>query len=138
MRRYLFLLLIIGLTACVPSREQADSKLAIACQAAVKATFADPKESIAVKSASYSSTKSYDSAKLRVVTLQAQYTYGDSQPDDKTYTCSYTEEWSLFSYLPEFYNMQMGDQKYGNFNGLITGDTSILLKINDAMQQSLN
>ncbi len=52
-----------------------------------------------------------------VVTLKAQYIYGDSQPYDKTYTCSYTEEWSPFSYLPEFYNLQRDDQKYGNVNG---------------------
>ncbi len=136
--RYLFLLLpLLLLTACVPSREEADGKLAIACQAAVKATFADPKESITVKKASYAFQQSYDGAKLRVVTLNAQYIYGDSS-DDKTYTCSYTEAWSLFAYLPEFYNMQKDEQQFGNVNGTIIGDTNVLLKITEADEKVLH
>jgi hypothetical protein len=142
MRRPLFmisaLLLCLSLTACVPSRGDADRKLAVACQAAIKATFTDPKDNIAVQTASFDFQKSYDGAKLRVVTLKAKYTYGDSEPDDKTYTCSYTEEWSLFSYLPEFYNLQRDDQTYGNVNGEIMGDTNTLIKINDALQKTLN
>lgn len=138
MRRYMFLLLPLLLTACAPTREDADKKLAIACQAAIKETFSDPKDHIEVQKVSFSSDKSYEGARLRIVTLKAQYTYGDSPPFDKTYLCAYTEEWSLFSYLPEFYNLQRDDQKYGNFDGAITGDTNTLMKINDATQKALN
>jgi hypothetical protein len=139
MRRYLFLLLplLLSLTACVPSREEADGKLAIACQASVKATFSDPKENITVQKASYAFQQSYDGAKLRVVTLNAQYIYGDAAPDDKVYTCSYTEAWSLFAYLPEFYNLQKDTDKFGNFNGSVVGDTTILMKITEANDKVL-
>jgi len=137
MRRFLLLLPLLLLTACVPSREEADSKLADACQAEIKATL-DAKESITVGKASYAFAKSYDGAGLRVVTLDAKYTSGDNEPENKTYTCSYTEEWSFFSYLPEFYNLQKGDEKFGNVNGTITGDTNILVKINDATENVLH
>ena len=141
MRYYMPLLLMFAsftLASCAPSRERADIMLAVACEASVKATFTDPKDHIEVKKATFAPQKAYDGARLRVVTLKAQYTYGESQPDDKTYTCAYTEEWSLLSYLPEFYNMQKGDEQYGNFNGTIVGDTAVLMKINDANQKSLH
>jgi hypothetical protein len=134
----LLLFLSLGVTACVPSREQADRKLSVACTSSITATFTDPKDHMDVQKAYYGFEKSYDGAKLRVVTLKAKYTYGNSPPEDKTYICTYTEEWSLFSYLPEFYNLQRDDLKYGNFEGLITGDTNTLIKINDATQKALD
>lgn len=135
--RYLFLIPLFLLTACAPSRDAADSKLAGACVAAVKATFADPKENITVKNASYASQKAYDGSRLRAITLTAAYTYGDSEPEDKTYICTYTEEWSLFSWLPEFYSLQKGEDKFGNFNGNVTGDPGVLAKINAASDKAL-
>jgi hypothetical protein len=134
----LLLFLSLGVTACVPSREQADRKLSIACENSIMATFTDPKDHIEVQKSDYGFDKSYDGAKLRVVTLKAKYTYGDSTPADKTYICTYAEEWSLFGYLPEFYNLQRDDLKYGNVDGVITGDTNTLIKINDATQKALD
>ncbi len=143
MRHYLYLLFFITflpliLTACAPTREDADSKLAAACEASIKDTFTDPKNHIAVQNASFSFKKSSEDLRLRVVTLKAKYNYGNSEPDDKTYVCAYTEEWSLFSWLPEFYNLQNDDDKYGNFDGNILGDPTVLLKIATDMQDILN
>lgn len=139
-RLFLFLplLLSLGLTGCAPSRGAADSKLAVACEASIKAVFTDPKEHIEVEKASFSFVKSYDGLKLRTVTLNAKYTYGDSQPDDKTYTCAYSEEWSLISWLPEFYNLEKDTDKYGNFNGSILGDPAVLAKISEANEKILH
>jgi hypothetical protein len=135
---FLSLLLPLGLTGCAPSRAAADSKLAVACEASIKAVFADPKENIEVEKATFKFVKSYEDLKLRVVTLKAKYTYGDSQPDDKTYTCSYAEDWSLISWLPQFYNLEKEGDKYGNFNGSILGDPAVLIKINEANTKVLN
>ena len=135
--RLIFLLLSLGLTACAPSRQEADSKLAAACGDSIKATFQDPKEHITIQNASFSFEKSYDDVRLRAVTLQAQYTYGDSEPEKKTYLCRYNEEWSLFSYLPEFYNLERDDVKFGNYGGTIAGDTNVLLQITQSNQKIL-
>jgi hypothetical protein len=136
--RYLFLMPLLLLTACAPSRDDADKKLGSACEASVKASFTDPKENITAKNASYSFEKSHEDARLRVVTLTAGYTYGDSFPDEKTYTCTYHETWSLFSWLPEFHNLQRGDEKFGNFDGTLHGDTLILAKITGANAKALH
>ena len=139
MRRYLFLMLpLLLLAACAPPRNAADSKLAVACEASVKAVFKDPKENISIKHASYASQKAYDGVKLRVVTLEAAYTYGTGEPETKTYICSYTEEWTPFSWLPEFYSLQMGEEKFGNINGSVLGETDVLLKITEANHKALH
>ena len=90
-----------------------------------------------MKHASYASQKTYDGVKLRVVTLEAAYTYGASEPETKTYTCSYTEEWTPFSWLPEFYSLQKGEEKFGNIDGAVIGETDVLLKITEANNKVL-
>ena len=136
--RYFFLVPLLLLTACAPSRNAADTKLAAACLASVKASFADDKENVTPKSATYSSDKAYDGSRLRVVTLKAAYTYGASEPEDKTYICTYTEEWSLFSWLPEFYYLQKDTEKIGNVNGTVTGDPEVIAKITEANDRVLH
>jgi hypothetical protein len=138
MRRWLLLLPLLFLSACAPSRDTADSKLAAACAAGVKATFTDEKENITAKDFSFAFQKAYDGSRLRIVTLKADYTYGTSDPEPKTYTCAYAEEWSLFSWLPEFYNLQRDNDKFGNFGGAIVGDPVILAKISDVSDKALH
>lgn len=142
MKRFLVLVMActlpLLLAACVPTREEADEKLGAACADAIAATFTDEKDHIEVQDTSYGFAKSSDSNRLREVTLKADYTYGDSEPDSKTYVCRYSEEWTLFSYLPAFYNLQRDDLKIGNFDGTIQGDTALLLKINDITGKHLH
>jgi len=143
MRRFLLLiplvfLPLIFLGGCAPSRDTADSKLAAACVAEVKASFADEKENVTAKDSSFAFQKAYDGARLRVVTLKADYTYGTGDPEHKTYTCAYAEEWSLFSWLPEFYNLQRDNDKFGNFGGTLQGDPAILTRISDASDKALH
>jgi hypothetical protein len=134
----LALFFTLSLTACTPSREVADTKLGAACKDSLIATFQDEKERLEVQEITYDFKKAYDGARLRQVTVHGQYFYGDSEPDNKAYTCNYSEEWTLFSYLPEFYNLQRDTVKVGNFGGVITGDTTLLLKITEITHKNLD
>lgn len=136
-RSFILLPFLLLLAACAPSRGDADMKLGAACVNAINATYTDSKDHFELQKTSFAFEKSYDGLRLRAVTLKGEYTYGASQPEEKTYTCRFTEEWSLFSYLPEFYNLERDNEKAGNFMGTVSGDTQLLLKITEEVQKAL-
>lgn len=141
MRRYIALLsalpFIAALAACAPTREEADDNLGKACVESLRATFTDEKEHFEAQDIVYAFKNSYDGVRLRIVTVEGHYTYGESEPYPKTYTCTYTEDWTFFSYIPAFYNLERDGQKFGNVNGSIVGDAATLLRINEAAAKHL-
>jgi hypothetical protein len=142
MRRYTRLIfplfLSLAVAGCAPSRGAADKKLAAACEAAVKVTFSGTADQISNAKASFSFEKSHDGRQLRVVALSVKHSHDGGTPEDKTYTCAYAENWTFFSYLPEFYNLERDGQKYGNFDGMLLGDMLTMTKIVEASSKVLH
>jgi len=133
MSRYFILMtfMILSLTAisCAPSREVADKKLAVACEGSIKALY-EKNDRIDIQKTSFISKKGYDNVSLRIVKLDAKFIRYGGIIQEKTWTCSYKEQWSIFGYMPEFYSLEKDGARYGNFDGKIVGDFEALMKIN--------
>ena len=57
---------------------------------------------------------------------------------ERDFTCKFQEVSALFGYAPEFYSMDVGSRQFGNIDGVIKGDTTEMIRINDAVQGALN
>ena len=139
MRRSLLItaLLVSSLTlvSCAPSRDDADKKLAKVCLASIKG-LSDPDDQFDVQKTTFLSGKSHDGLDTRTVTLNTHFIHAHGVMVEKDYSCTYKEQWSMFGYMPEFYNLEKDGQKIGNVNGSIQGDTDSIMKINNATEQS--
>ncbi|MCK5554981.1 MAG: hypothetical protein KAI76_01975 [Alphaproteobacteria bacterium] len=131
-----FMILSLTATSCAPSREVADKKLASACEGSIKILY-EQNDRIDIQKTSFMSEKGHDNVSLRIVKLDANFVRYCGTVQKKTWTCSYKEQWSIFGYMPEFYNLEKDDARYGNFDGKIVGDFEALMKINIATEEAL-
>ncbi|MFH1158605.1 MAG: hypothetical protein V1721_06960 [Pseudomonadota bacterium] len=140
MSRYFILMtalfLSLAATSCAPSRERADKKLAAACEGSIRSLY-EQNDRIDIRKTSFLSGKGHGDVSLRIVKLDADFARNGGIVQEKTWTCSYKEQWSLFGYMPEFYNLEKDGARYGNFDGKIVGDFADLMKINAATEKSL-
>ncbi len=131
-----FMILSLTATSCVPSREVADKKLASACEGSIKILY-EQNDKIDIQKTSFLSRKGHDNVSLRIVKLDANFVRSDGIIQEKTWTCSYKEQWSIFGYMPEFYSLEKDGMRYGNFDGKIVGDFEALMKINIETEKAL-
>ncbi|MCK4945265.1 MAG: hypothetical protein KAS59_03275 [Alphaproteobacteria bacterium] len=131
-----FMILLLTATSCAPSREVADKKLASACEGSIKILY-EQNDKIDIQKTSFLSRKGHDNVSLRIVKLDANFVRSDGIIQEKTWTCSYKEQWSIFGYMPEFYSLEKDGMRYGNFDGKIVGDFEALMKINIATEEAL-
>lgn len=131
-----FMILLLTATSCAPSREVADKKLASACEGSIKILY-EQNDKIDIQKTSFLSRKGHDNVSLRIVKLDANFVRSDGIIQEKTWTCSYKEQWSIFGYMPEFYSLEKDGMRYGNFDGKIVGDFEALMKINIETEKAL-
>ncbi len=139
-RRFLPMLpVFILLSACAPSREEADAKLADACLAAVQAVSGNNVE-IFIDKKSFASDTAADHTKLRVVVLESRISVDKSAYSQRRFSCTFEENVSAFglAYSARFYNLDLDNgMKYGNINGVVTGDFNDIARIAHAVDDVL-
>lgn len=129
--------LSLTLAACgKPDRKSADTKLASACEAAIRTLYAK-EDTLDIKDKQFSDDKSHDGLELRRVYFNAEYVQNGGVIEMKEYTCWFEERTGLFGYLPKFFKMDVAGTRYGNFDGTIEGDYGALIKIQDATETVL-
>ncbi len=131
--------LILTISACAPSREEADKKLLKACKAAVEAVSPNKEVIHKILSQKFENKKSHDGLDLRVVTIEGKVTIGNSAYRRKTYRCSFEEKKGVFGigYSADFWLLDRNGRMYGNVDGTIVGDFNDNLKINEAVSKIL-
>ncbi len=129
----LFCALMLG--ACV-SREQADHRLARACEAGIHALLPEGEDIGTVTGSKF--TASAEGQDIRHVSLKIERQDGWIE-DDVVYECAFQESFGLFKtqFTASLYNLKMGDQAYGRFGHEILGDATDFIKLTEAIRQAL-
>jgi hypothetical protein len=129
------LLCAAALTGCV-SREQADAKLAKACEAGIMALL--PEGTNVGKVAGSTFTASAEGQGLRHVALKLEHQDGWIE-EDTVYECTFEESFGPMknNFTASLYNLKMGEQSYGKFGNEILGDAQDFIKLTDAIRKSL-
>jgi hypothetical protein len=126
----------LALSGCV-SQEQADAKMFVGCEAAVKAMIA-PTEIKEVKSKTAVPEKAMGSVYRRVTLKYTQA--GDFAESEKEGSCLFSEQWGMFksnhtSMLEQVvYNGTLLGKKDGN----IEGDMNQFLKLNESVDAAMS
>ncbi len=128
---------ILMVSACAPAREDADAKLLKACKASVEAVSSSNEKIHKITAQTFVDKKSHDGLDLRVVTIKARVTVGDSAFRQKKYVCYFQERIGVFGigYSVEFYRLDKSGRMYGNVDGTIMGDFNDNMKINQAVEK---
>lgn len=134
---FIALFLMPVVTACGPSAGAIDKKLAKACEESVKIFLAET-DRLEVKKSSFSSDKGFNNLPLRIVKLDTHLAHENEAPQEKTYTCSYSQQLTMLDKGVEFYSMEMGGSRYGNFDGHIEGEMTDLLKIAEVTRKNIH
>ena len=129
MRYILIILLSFSLTACV-TQEQADVKMAKGCTAGINALMQDNgKEISEIKTKRYADEDA-EGGLHRRVTIEGIEKDGWLELD-KSYSCLFMEEWSLFQigHKALLVQVKIDDELYGKRDGTILGSFDDFLKL---------
>lgn len=133
----ILLMVLLVLTGCV-SRQQADTKLAAACQAAVEVFLPEGTTVKTIKDKKYKNGVHGNG--YRDVTLSAVETDGWADID-KTYNCTFEERFGPLglNYTASFYGLSFDDRSYGKIgdDNTIKGEIADIVKINQAVESAM-
>lgn len=129
------LLCAAALTGCV-SREQADAKLAKACEAGVMALLPEGQDIGKVAGSTF--TASVEGQGMRHVALKFEHQDGWIE-ESTVYECTFEESFGPMknNFTASLYNLKMGEQSYGKFGNEILGDAQDFMKLTDAIRKAL-
>lgn len=123
------------LSGCV-SREQADTKLAKACEAGVNAILPEGRKITRVADTQF--TPSTEGQGMRHVKLKTIETDGFLETETE-FVCVFEESFSFLNmgYTAAPYQVRAGDLIVGKSGNEILGDAQAFMKLNDAMHDAL-
>lgn len=123
------------LSGCV-SREQADAKLAKACEAGVNAILPEGRKITRVADTEFSPAT--EGQGMRHVVLKAVETDGFLETETE-FVCVFEESFGFLNtgYTAAAYQVRAGDLVVGKSGNEILGDAQIFMKLNDAMRDAM-
>ncbi len=126
----------LALTGCV-SREQADAKLAKACEAGIRALLPEGETDIGTVTGS-TFTASVEGQDMRHVSLKIEHQDGWIE-EGTVYECTFQESFGPFknNFTASLYNLKVGENSYGKFGHEILGDAQDFMKLTEAIRKSL-
>lgn len=137
MKKYVFFLITVSvLSGCGDNREAKDRKLALGCQAGLKALFAQEKYDRQIDKVT--SKKFSNEAEGRRVVLQAstknkQYGY----PKNESFNCLFAETSNMLGYKAEVQQINIDEDVFGKKDGQILGDMNDFLKLTGAVEEGM-
>ncbi|PZP56172.1 MAG: hypothetical protein DI586_04615 [Micavibrio aeruginosavorus] len=137
MRKYLVCLLAISLlSACGDGRGEKDKKLALGCQAGLKALLAQDKFDRQIDKVT--SRKFKDESEGRRVTLKAttknkQFGY----EKDESFNCLFAETSNILGWKAEVQQLNIGEDVFGKKDGQIIGDMNDFLELTGAVEAAM-
>ena len=132
----LVLLMTSLLTACGDGRDAKDRKLAMGCQAGLKALLDQQKfdrQIDKVKSTSFTSEPDGRRVKLEVVTKNKEYGY----EKDEHFNCLFAEASNILGYKAEVQQINIDENVFGKQGGEIKGDMNDFLNITGAVEAGM-
>lgn len=137
MRNYVFLLLAVSvLSGCGDNREAKDRKLALGCQAGIKALLAEEKYDRQIdKVTGKKFTSEADGRRviLKAVTKNKEFGY----PKDESFDCLFSETSNFFGYKAEVQQLNIGEDVFGKKDGQIIGDMNDFLALTGAVEAGM-
>ena len=137
MKKYMFLLMTLSLlSACGDARGEKDKKLAMGCQAGLKALLSQDKydrQIDVVSGKSFSNETDGRRVTLKVTTKNKQYGY----PKDESFNCLFAETSNVLGYKAEVQQINIGDDTFGKKDGQILGDMNDFLELTGAVEAGM-
>jgi len=132
---YVSLICAMALTGCV-NREQADAKLAKACEAAVNVFLVDGQRIDKVKGST--ATASPEGPDMRHITIQTIMMDGWIEAENN-YECVFQEGFGFLNsgYTASIYQVKVGDTVVGKSGNEVLGTAEEHMKLNEAVRKAL-